>query len=122
MSKAFSFQGSLSYPPDAGQPSVLRALSQSGSFTSKVEQELVLTGAGTEVVDFGSVANAKLFMVKVRSDSVVPVGLVFNAGSEQLEVSPGGFAVIGSPAPSAGITDLSIVHTDDANVDVYILE
>ena len=122
MSKAFSFSGSLNYPPDTGQPSAARAFSQSGSFDSKVEKELVLTGAGTQTVDFGSVAKAKAILVEVRADSAAPVSLIFNAGAEQIEVSPGGFVAISSPTPSTGITGLDIVHTDDAKVDVYILE
>lgn len=122
MSKAFSLSGSLNYPPDSGQPAAARAFSQSGTFTSKAEKELVLVGAGTQVVDFGTVAKAKAVQVEVRADSNAPVGLIFNGGAEQIEVSPGGFLVVGSPTPSTGITALSIVHTDDANVDVYILE
>lgn len=122
MSKAFSAQGSLTYPPDSGQPAAVRAVSQSGTFTSKQEAELVLVGAGTHVVDFGTVAKAKAILVDVHADSVAPVGLIFNGGAEQIELSPGGSMQINSPTPGAGITSLSIVHTDNAFVDVYVLE
>jgi hypothetical protein len=122
MSKAFSAQGSLTYPPDTGQPSAVRAVSQSGTFASKQEAELVLVGSGTHVVDFGTVAKAKAVLVDVHADSAAPAGLIFNGGAEPIEVSPGGSLQINSPSPATGITALSIVHTDDVNVDVYILE
>jgi hypothetical protein len=122
VSKAYSFQGTLNYPPDTGQANAARAFSQSGNFDAKKEAELVLTGAGTHTVSFGTVAKAKAILVKVRADSAAPVNLRWSGGAEDMEVSPGGFVAISSPNPSAGITGLDIVHTDDARVDVYILE
>ena len=122
MAKSFTFSGTLSYPPDAGQPSADRDFSQSGSFNSKIEAELDLTGAGTQVVDFGSATKPKAILVEVRADSAAPVNLRWSGGAEDMEVAPGGFVAISSPSPSTGITALSIVHTDAAKVDVYILE
>ena len=122
MSKAYSFQGTLNYPPDSGQPSAVRAFSQSGNFDAKKEAELVLTGAGTHTVSFGTVAKAKAILVKVAADAAAAVSLRWSGGTEDMEISPGGFVAIGSPNPSTGITGLDIVHTADANVDVYILE
>jgi hypothetical protein len=122
MSKAFSFQGALNYPPDSGQPVASRAFSQSGSFTSKAEYEYVLTGAGTQIVDFGSVTKAKAVLIDVHADSAAPVNVIFNGGTEPIEISPGGFAALASPTPSTGISGLALVHSDDANVDVYVLE
>lgn len=121
MSTAYSFSGSLLYPPDSGQPSATRAFSNSGSFDSKVEYELVLTGAGTKVVDFGSIAKAKAILVEVASSSLAPVKVKLSGGTDQHEIAPGGFLSFGSPTPVVGITGLSIVHTDDAKVGVYIL-
>ena len=122
MSKAFSIQASLNYPPDVGQVVASRAVSQAGNFDSKVEYEYVFTVEGTQVVDLGSVAKATAIMVEVGADSSDPISLVFNDGAEPIEISPGGFVAISSPTPSVGITALSIVHGDDAKVNVYILE
>lgn len=121
MTTPFSFSGSLVYPPDAGQPNATRAFSQSGNFTVKAEFDYDLSGAGSQTVDFGSVADAKAILIEVASDAAAPVNLRFNGGTDDIEVSAGGFFCLASPAPSTGVTALSIVHTDAAKVNVRIL-
>jgi hypothetical protein len=121
VSTPYTLSGSLIYPPDSGQPNATRSFSGSGNYDSKSEKDLVLTGAGTEVIDFGTVAKAKALVVEVASDAAAPVTFKLDGSADEHEISPGGFLAIGSPSPTAGITALSIVHTDDANVKVYIL-
>ena len=121
MATPFTFSGSLVYPPDAGQPPATRAFSNSGNFDVKAEYEYALVGAGTQVVDFGSVADAKAILVEVATDAGAPVNLRVNGGVDDIEVAPGGFFCLSSPAPSTGISAMSIVHTADAKVTVYVL-
>lgn len=121
MATPFTFSGSLVYPPDAGQPNAARAFSNSGNFDVKAEYEYALVGAGTQVVDFGSVANAKGALVELASDAGAPVNLRVNGGTDDIEVAPGGFFCLSSPSPSVGLSALSIVHTANAKVSVYIL-
>jgi hypothetical protein len=121
MSTPFTYQGSLVYPPDAGQPAATRAFSISGNYDVKAEFDFELVGAGTQVVDFGSVADAKAILVEVASDAAAPVNLRFNGGTDDHEISASGFYASANPTPSTGISALSLVHTGDAKVTVYIL-
>lgn len=117
----YSFQGTLVYPPDEGQPAATRAFTQSGNYASKIEADYVLTGSGVQVVDFGSVADAKAILVEVASDAAAPINLRFNGGTDDHEVAAGGFYAASNPVPATGVSALSIVYTADAKVTVRIL-
>lgn len=121
MATAFALSGSFDYPPDDGQPVAKRPFSQSGTFTSKQEADLVLTGSGGQIVEFGTVGMAKAISIEVASTSLAPVNVRFNGGSDSLEIAPGGFLVYASPAPTAGIDQLNIVYSMDARVLVRVL-
>ena len=125
-SAPFSFVSSLKFPANTGQPEETIGINFVGQHGPRSEQVLILTGSGTHVLSFGTVASpgAKLLLVMVDSDiSAQPVNLRFNSGSAggQAEVSPGGFLVIGSPNPVSGITSLSIVYASNVVVRVWIL-
>jgi len=92
-----------------------------GNYNVKAEYEYLLEGSGTKVVDFGSVELAKAVLVVVASDAAAPVVVKLNGSSDGVELSAGGFMCLGSPNPDDGIEALSIVHTDDAGVNIYIL-
>lgn len=120
----FTLSGSFDYPPDDGQPIAARDYSVSNSFESKKEGDYVLSGAGTQVVDFGTVAKAKAFLIEVDPDtspSAAPINVTINGGTDQWEISPGGFIAYASPVPSVGITSMSIAHTVSAKVRVRLL-
>jgi len=122
MSTAFSLQGSFDFPPDDGEPIAKRPFSQSGNFDSKSEPDLILTGAGTHVVGFGTIAALKAAVIEVAPTSLAPVILNFNGGADPVEVSPGGFWAYSNPAPGGSpITAISVVHTMDARVQVRLL-
>lgn len=121
MATPFSIQGTLVYPPDSGQPAATRAFSNSGAFSSKQESDLVLTGSGTKVVSFGTVAAAKGLLVELDATALAPVNLLINSSVTPIELAPGGFLAISSPAPTAGITALSVVYTLDATLSIRIL-
>ena len=120
MATAFSLQGTFDYPPDDGQPVAQRAFSQSGNFTSKVEVTLELTGAGTQVVDFGTITGVLAFLIEVDPTAQAPVNLLINGGAP-IEVAAAGFMAYSNPVPGSPITSLSVVHTQDARVQVRLL-
>jgi len=117
----FSLQGSLVFPPDDGQPNATRAFSQSGSFTQKSEQDLVLTGAGSMPVGFGTITTLKACVIEVDIASLAPVKLKFNGGTDTVEISPGGFWAYSNPVPVAPVTSIMVVYTMDARVQARLL-
>lgn len=121
MPTPFSFQGTLVYPPDDGQPEATRDFSQSGNFDSKCEKDLSLVGAGTETVGFGTVSAAKAILIELAADALAPVNINVNGGTDNIELAPGGFLAFSSPVPVVGITTFDIVYTMNAKVKVRIL-
>jgi hypothetical protein len=124
MPTPFSLAASLTYPPDDGQPAAIRDFSGSGNFDSKVEAELDLSGAGTQSVDMGTVANAKVVLIEVAPDStnLAPVNVNINGGTDNVEISPGGSWLYHNPSPTTGISAIDIVYTDAKKVKVIALE
>jgi len=121
MSTAFSIAGSLDYPPDDGQPIVKRPFSRSGNFNSKMEADLVLAGAGTQSVGFGTITQLKAALIEVDPTSLAPVILHINGGTDPIEIAPGGFWAYSNPAPATPITSMDVVYTMDARVQVRLL-
>lgn len=118
----FTVQGTLVIPPDEGATPISIPFGLSGSFTSVLDTRLALVGADTTVVPFGSVTNAKLLLVEYEAaQGAAPVNLLVNGGTDDLELSPGGFLLLASPTPQAGWAGLSIVRTTDAVIRVRLL-
>jgi len=124
----FSVAGTLTFPPDAGAVDSDKSFPLSGSFNAKLVGEIPLTGAGTVSLNLQTLANipaagCKLILLKYDAGAAAPINVQINAGgvSGQLEVSAAGFFLLGSPNPTAGITQLDIVHTQDGNVRVWAL-
>lgn len=125
----FTSSVTASFPTDAGKSPVDHDNTVAGTFESKVDLDLVLTGSGTQTVDFGSIATngAKVVQIEVDPDSspaAAPVNVQFNgAGAPgNIEISPGGHMNITNPNPTAGgILSMDIVHTTNACVHVRIL-
>ncbi len=121
MSIAFALAGSLDYPPDDGEPIVKRPFSISGNYDSKVEEDLQLTGAGTQSVGFGTVTGVKAMLLEVDPASLAPVNLLINGSADPIEVAPGGFVAYSNPVPGSPITSIDVVHTMDARVQIRLL-
>lgn len=125
----FTYNATLSYPPDVGAPNVAIPVNMQDSFENKATYDYKLTGAGTQVVDFGTLvlAGAKLISVEVDPDAspaAAALMVQFNGGGVggQVEVAPGGFLSIGNPKPTAlGVLSLELVHTTDLCVRVRVL-
>jgi len=112
MATPFSLQGTFVFPPDDGEPNATRKFSQSGSFTQKSEHD----------VAFGTITAPKAIVLEVDSSSLGPVNMRVNGGTDNIEISPGGFVVYSNPVPDAPITELALVHTVNARVQVRLLE
>jgi hypothetical protein len=126
MATPFTLSGTLSLPPDQGEPIVAIPFRGSGFFESKVDLELKLAGSGTRDVDLGTIGapGAKALVIEVDpSATAAPVGVRINgAGAPgELEVSPGGFLVYSNPAPQAGVTGLTLVHATEVRVRIRVL-
>jgi hypothetical protein len=118
----FQMQGTLSYPPESGAQQVPLPFGLSGSFTSLMDERLVMTGAGTQAVSFGSITNAKLLLVEYElTQGAAAIQLHINGSTDDIELTPGGVLLLGSPAPVAGVSSLGIERTSDAVVRVRIL-
>lgn len=124
MTTAWSLAGSLTFPPDSGQPNAIRDISGSGNFDNKIEPELNLVGAGTQVVDMGTITGAKVVLIEVEPDATnpAPINVNLNGGSDDIEISPGGSWLYHNPSPTIGISAISIVHTDNKKVKITALE
>jgi len=124
MSTPFTFSGSLYYPPDVGLAMAAQPFGLTGSFESKNEQELNITGAGTITVSFGTLGDpgAKGLLIEVDPSGVNALIIVnINGGTDNIEISPGGFMALGSPSPVDGITELDIVSTTANKVRIRII-
>lgn len=123
----FVISGELTLPPDDGAAPVASTVSVSGSFLSEEGGRLVLVGSGTKVVSFGSVGapGAKAVYIEYLQPSTgpdgAPLNVSFNGGSGSVEISCGGFLLLGSPAPVVGVTALSIAYTTDAALRVRLI-
>lgn len=125
-SKPFTVEVNATLPPDDGQPVGTLNYQASGNFTHKSEQELVLTGSGTQVVSFGTIPStgAKLLFVEypLESSSNAVINMRVNGSSDNIPLFPGGSLLLSNPNPvGAGITSLSLVYTAVATVRVTAL-
>lgn len=126
MSTPFSISGSLDYPPDDGQPVASRDFSVSNSFDSKEEADYNLASGGPspQTVCFGTITNAKAFLIEVAADSspsAAPINVSINGGTDAWEIAPGGFLAYASPSPVSGIQSMEIAYTSAAKVKVRLL-
>lgn len=124
--KPYTLSAQATLPPDDGQPVSIRDLVASGTFTHKMEQELVMAGSGTTVVGFGTIPStgAKLVMIEypVTDPADAPINLLINSGVVGIPLSAGGGAILSSPNPTgAGITALSLVRTASCTVKITLL-
>jgi hypothetical protein len=124
----FTSDASLTYPPDDGKAAVARSNSVSGTFQHEGGGRFVLEGAGTQVVDFGSLSTngAKSIHIEVAPVAAggiaAPVLVTINGGVEPWEIAQGGHIEYCNPIPTpAGVLAMSIAHTQDACVVVRIL-
>lgn len=112
-------------PPLQGQPDCPFPISFVAQYEHLVKNRFTFVGSGSKTVDFGSIpGGAKALMVTVDRDSspaTAPVTLAMNGSTDVLEVSPGGFLLFGSPAPTAqGITGMTIAYTSSVKMYVWI--
>jgi hypothetical protein len=124
--KPYTLSAQVTLPPDDGQPVSIRDLIASGSFTHKVELELVMDAAGDEAVSFGSIPStgAKLVLVEypVTTSTDAPITVTINGANNGIPISAGGGILLSSPSPTGGgIVSMSINHTTTGVVKVTLL-
>lgn len=120
----FAIAASLQLPGDSGlQPDAI-PFNVSSAFASEADTVLQLTGAGTQVVGFGSIITpgAKCILVKLDAGNAVqPITVLFNGAETGLEVSPGGGILYANPNPVAGVTSMSIVFATTCTARIWVL-
>ena len=123
MSQPFAFLGQLQLPADASLPPDSIPVNGSGTFVPKLIATLIATGAGTTPIPFGSVITpgAKFLMIEVDGVTLAPVMVSLNGATPGLEIAPGGFLILSSPAPAAGVTSGGITTTGAATIRIWIL-
>ena len=121
----FAFAGSLQLAADQSLPQDPIPFNFSSQFVALQESLLNLVGAGTKVVDFGSVIapGAKGLLVRYdgNQSGAAAVLCTINAGTQPLELTPGGFLVLFNPNPVAGVTALSIIYTAPCQLRLWVL-
>lgn len=123
----FTFTGSLQFPADPGGAAALIAIAFAANYNQLIAETLALSGSGTKALDLSALnagAGASLFLLKVDPQSVSQtLNLRWNSAgaSGEQEVSTGGFFVVGSPSPSAGLAALSLVWTMPMTVRFWAL-
>ena len=121
----FSAQAVLNLPGGPNLPNDPVQAQVSQNFESQVELRLSLTGSGTKAVDVGSIGapGAKMMFLMVEA-STAGGSVVIRLNGEVtggVQVSAGGFFMVASPTPTAGITEVDIVYTSSVTVRLWLL-
>jgi hypothetical protein len=120
-----TFTGTLQLPADATLPADQVPFNAAVTITSaQPDQILNVAGSGTQAVPFGTVGSPGAKLVAVRYDAqagAMPILLHMNGDTlHPIELTPGGFIILASPNPAAGITALTFDYTASCQVKVWI--
>ena len=124
MATPFTLQGILGLPGTPGLTSSSLPFSFTGEYENKADFEYKWTGAGSQVVNLGSMPAAGvkgLLIYYEPGASAAPLALSFNSSATPIELSAGGFMVLASPVPVAGITALTITRTTSGRLRIWLL-
>lgn len=116
----FTVSTSLSFSPDGVAPVSTQALSETGSYDQKDDDQFNLTGAGSASMTLKAAAKALQISVDA-SATAAEINVNINGGTDDIEIAPGGHIQIFNPDPNVGITSLDIVHTTANVVKVIAL-
>ncbi len=122
-SNSLVVQGSLQFPPDEGAPAAQVSFGFSGPYTQFLDTRLVMVGAGSQAVPFGSIISpgVKAFLVEYEPQvGGLPVSIRLNGSSDGVEITPNGTLLHINPTPNTGITSMTLVRTADAVVRVRL--
>lgn len=124
-SQPVAFSGSLQLAADQSLPQAPIPFNASGQYTKQTALLLDIAGAGTTVVPFGTITAPGAKGVFVRYDAqpspAAAVTVAINAGTQPVELSPGGFLAYFNPTPAAGITSMSVVATAACQLRIWLL-
>lgn len=125
MSAPFTFNGILTFPADPGGSGTPISISFANQFTQIIAETLSLTGSGTKTIDTSALnggAGASCLLLKMDPSSVTTaVSVALNSSSPGIELSPGGFIVIGDQTPVSGIISVAITYAVAALVRLWAL-
>ena len=125
MSTPFTLDGALNLPGTPGLAAEPLPFSLSSQYDSKAEFEFNLpASAGSQSVNFGTMPSEgtkAIVLIYDTKTAAPPVQIVINGSATPVELSTGGFLVLGSPDPVAGITSLSITYTGAGRIRVWLL-
>jgi len=124
MSSAYQFTGQLAFPPDRGVPPPLIPFAATVTFDDQNALIMSLSGSSTKTVDLSNfdAAGVKGLFIKVDTADPAPSPILikYNGSNQGTELSGGGMAVIVNPTPVAGVTALTITHTSDVVVRLWV--
>jgi len=124
MTTPFSISGSFNFPEAPGLPQDAIPIGLTGQFTQRAEFIYTLSGSGTKVVDLGTIVSPGVKALLIQNDLITSgpsIGVKLNGSSVPVEVSSGGFVLLGSPTPSSGVTSVSIDFTGTCTVRIWAL-
>jgi hypothetical protein len=120
-----AFQGNLQFPADMTLPPDNVPFNAAINVaSSQPDMMFNVTGSGSINVPFGTVGSPGAKLVAVRYDvqtGALPIELTINASATPIELTPGGFFMLISPTPAAGVTSLAIAYTASCQIRVWVL-
>lgn len=122
-SQPVAFSGALQLAADQSLPPDAIPFNVALQCTQVQSSVLNLSGSGTEDVPFGTITNAKGLLIRydANQQGASALTLTINAGSEPVELTPGGAYIVFNPAPGAGITTCSIAFLTSCQVRAWVL-
>jgi hypothetical protein len=122
MSAPWSILATLNFPGAPSLPAQGVPANVTGAFDQNAIAEFDLVGTGTKVVGNLPSSGAKALLIHLEAGvGVAPVLVTLNGANMPIEISSGGFIIIANPAPTAGVTTISIAHTAACTVRVWAL-
>jgi hypothetical protein len=118
----FTFNGTLLIPGDASLPQDPVPFNMTSQFASENKQVLNLVGTGSKAIPFGTVTSVGLTGLLLKVDpnpTGQPILVTLNGSLTPVEISPGGFLVLASPAPVAGVTAITVAWTSTNIVRIW---
>lgn len=126
MSSPLVLDLTVTTPPVEGQPDCPFPFQFVTQYDHLVKYRFKWDGAGTQVIDFGSLTavGVKAFVLTVDKDvspAFAALNLIVNGGADVWEVDQGGFVAYGNTDPTAaGITAMSITRTAAAKAYLWL--
>jgi len=110
----FNLTITLMLPLIDGQPAVPVPFTFSGQYKQRGLFDESFSGSGNMSIPMGSIGSPGALLVIIEHVAVqgaAPILVKYNGASQGKEIAPGGGDFYFNPAPSAGVTSISIDYT-----------